>query len=84
MRTPTIHLNGTSGGELLDKNSKALDAVQAAIEALCAAAPHGRDYYVQGASATTEVLREHNARLEKLMAVREELRTIVEAILDQE
>ena len=47
MTTPTIHLNGTNGADLLSQTVDAMLALSGAINALMAAAPHGRDYYVQ-------------------------------------
>jgi hypothetical protein len=49
MQKPTIHLNGTSADSLLRDDEAAHDAVTQAISALAQVAPHGRDYYVQGA-----------------------------------
>lgn len=48
MRVPTVHLNGTSKGELLDQAHRAARAVANAITAVMQAAPNGRDFYVQG------------------------------------
>ena len=44
---PTLYLNGTSRDSLLDGYLAALDALRLAMEALQAAAPNARDYYVQ-------------------------------------
>lgn len=41
---PHVNLNGTCARELFAQQSKKLDAFRAALEAHCAAAPHGRDY----------------------------------------
>lgn len=73
MRKPTIHLNGTSRNALADQLRDAAYALADAIGALAKAAPHGRDYYVQGAEAINEAIDEHNARLEKLRSVYAEL-----------
>ena len=80
MTKPTIHLNGTSAADLLAQYRAAYEATFAALEALCKAAPHGRDYYLQGnssypggSSAITNAQNEHEARVAKLLEVSEEL-----------
>jgi len=82
VRTPTIHLNGTSRAALLDAYTEASAAVRHAIAAVQNAHPNARDYYPQGDSATGEAMAEHMERLRKLQAVREELYTIAEAITE--
>ena len=81
MRTPTIHLNGTSRERLAEDYANAAGAVRKAINALNDAAPNGRDYYPQGDAAIGEATREHLERLHKLEAVRDELSAIAQAIL---
>ena len=82
MLLPTIHTNGTSVGALLDAHMAALDALHAAIAAVIAAAPNGRDYYPQGPHAVGVAGAEHIARLGKLRDVQAELEAIVEHIVD--
>lgn len=53
---PSIHLNGTSKGELLDQLQTVVTALEAALAAINAAAPNGRDFYPQGPEALTEAL----------------------------
>ena len=84
MRTPTIHLNGTSKRELMAQHLKAGTALSAAVNALCAAAPNGRDYYVQGDTAVQEAQAEHESRIKALGAVFADLEKIIEAIDEQE
>jgi hypothetical protein len=83
MLTPTIHLNGTSGEDLLEQYTKAHDAVRKAIDALYEARPNGRDYYVQGPTALGYAQREHEARIAALRKVQEDLVAIGESIQDQ-
>ena len=88
MKTPTIHLNGTSGEELLGQMSEARAALLAAYRALQKAAPHERDYYVQGAnsegnSALSVAQYEHRERLRKLVEVDADLLEISMGIRDQ-
>ncbi len=72
MTKPTINLNGSSAAELAKQNREAYIAVQAAVNALCAITPHGRDY--QLAPETYQAARdEHNARVKALQGVADEL-----------
>lgn len=80
MMTPTIHLNGTSGDDLLSQTTDAMLALSDAIRALQNAGPHGRDYYLHGNSAFPRALQEHEDRLTKLEAVRADLVIISESI----
>ena len=72
MTTPTIHINGTSPERLAEQYSEARVAVLRAIEALHAASPHGRDYYVVP-GAYQRAAAEHAARVTALEAVAREL-----------
>jgi hypothetical protein len=80
MLLPTIHLNGTSGTDLLSQTVDAMLALSDAIKALQAAGPHGRDYYVHGNSAFPRALAEHEDRLANLEAVQADLVAIYESI----
>lgn len=82
MRLPTIHLNGTSKGELTNKISDALEHVRAAISAVAEVGPNGRDYYTQGSDGLREATEGHRAMLTKLSDVREELELLWEGIED--
>ena len=79
---PKINLNGTSKRELLEQQITALNAINAAIDALCAAAPNGRDYQTLPSGAVQLALSEHQARLKLLHAVQDELQTIAMHISD--
>ena len=72
MTLPTIHTGGTSASSLLADNKAAFTAINAAIKALSAAAPNGRDYYLTP-GGTEAAVEEHRARLDKLLAVRKDL-----------
>jgi len=80
---PTVHLNGTNGAELRDRLLDAVIALRAAMNAMYDAAPHGRDYYVQGDGATSAAMREHADRLAIVGEVARELETICEGVLAQ-
>jgi len=77
---PTIHLNGTSKEQLFEDLSTALYAVQAAKEAVQAAAPNGRDYYTQSGNALQQALAQHAERLRSLQTVYDELHAIAEHV----
>ena len=82
MTLPTIHLNGTASSELLETVCDALGALRAAIEAVNATSPNGRDYYPQGDAAYADAAREHAGRIAKLWSVRAELEQLAEHIAD--
>jgi len=82
MTKPTIHLNGTSGKELLKSYRKAGDAVQDAIKAHNESAPHSRDYYVQSSEAYIFANHEHVARGRKLQEVLAELQELQAHVFD--
>lgn len=77
---PTVHLNGTSKGDLLEAYSNAIQAVHAAGDAMAKAAPNGRDYYPQGSAAINTAMDQHAARMQKLRSIVEELELIAESI----
>ena len=77
---PTVHSNGTSRKELLDGYLAGMGQIQLCIAALGACAPNGRDYYVKDNDAIVSASREHNDRLRRLMAIRDELNTLAESV----
>jgi len=83
MLIPTVHMNGTTGEVLLDQYTAAATAISKAIDAVCDAGPNARDYYVQGPDAALAAQREHEARVQKLKSVRDEICQIVESLQDQ-
>ena len=82
MMTPTIHMNGTSWNSLLDEIKDATHALSVALEKLAAMRPNARDYYPQGPEAFASAQQEHQCRLDSVGAVRQELNTLAESILD--
>lgn len=76
MITPTLHANGTSAQSLCESYTAAYVAVDAAIDAICAGGPNGRDYYPQGEGAFLEAHTQHLARIERLTSVRDELEAL--------
>ena len=80
MMKPTIHLNGTSRQELLEGYLSAIAALNRAIDEVSLTAPNGRDYYVQDGEAWRRASAEHQHRMQRLNAVREEIMEIAAAI----
>lgn len=83
MRKPTVHLNGTSGHELMRQAIEARKAVEAAITLVDECAPNARDYYPQGADAWRDAHGEHVSRIAHLRTVSAELQEIIDHVDDQ-
>jgi hypothetical protein len=81
LTVPTVHLNGTSAANLYEQVLTAGEAVREALDALHGGAPHGRDYYPQGAVAFYAARAEHVSRLARLESVLSELTDIANAIV---
>lgn len=80
---PTVHLNGSGRQRLLDINQAALAAIDAALEALHEAAPHGRDYYVNpDPEAYSKAAVEHGARIDTLTKVRQDCETLIQHVYE--
>ena len=84
MLYPTVHLNGSAKSALLDGYMHALEALRAAQDALGAAAPNPRDFYVQGDELPfLQAAKEHAARYQTLTALIREIEAIAEKVSDQ-
>jgi hypothetical protein len=83
MTKPTIHLNGTSSDDLFAQVCVVLEALRWARDAMRRAAPHGRDYYIQGDQAFNNANGEHVARLDKLTDIMREYEAMAEYIADE-
>ena len=77
---PTVHINGSSRGGLLEGYIAAMDAIRLAMKALQSAAPHPRDYYVQSNMSAHLARDEHFTRLARLRETLDELNTIAEHV----
>jgi hypothetical protein len=82
MLKPTVHLNGTSRGELERLHEQAFHKLGEAIDSLLEAAPNGRDFYTQGDSAYAEARKEHEARVARVRSVRGEIEELWLHIVD--
>ncbi|MBP7649697.1 MAG: hypothetical protein KA744_07615 [Phenylobacterium sp.] len=84
MQLPTVNLNGTSKGDLLEQQVEAMEAIRAAIEAAQQACPNGRDYVPQGSpeaqAALQRALVEHCDRVSRLQVLLKEYETIAEHV----
>jgi hypothetical protein len=81
MKTPTVHLNGTSKQNLSDGYRNTYTKLSDALEMLAINAPHPRDYYVQkDENAFIDAMREHQARMNKLNGIMKEIQALWEAI----
>jgi transposase len=75
MALPTVHLNGTSREELVSLRLDVVEAIREAVVALRKAAPHGRDYYVQGPDAYATARLIWEGRLAELEGIAERVRS---------
>lgn len=73
MKTPTVHINGTSQKDLLAQLQTVYRACAVAQQALAAATPNGRDYYPQGPEALRQALAAHQARCQAIAAVQADM-----------
>lgn len=77
---PTIHLNGTSGRDLLDQHTDAMSAIADAIEKL--PHPNGRDYYPQGPRAIDEAIAQTRDWAQRLDGIRKEIEAVAMGFCD--
>lgn len=83
MLAPLLHMNGSSAETLIDGYTKAHNLLDAAIDALRACAPNGRDYYPQGPAALMQAVREHDKRIASLCEVLTEIELLAENVNEQ-
>ena len=85
LMTPTIHLNGTGAKTLRLEYKSARETVHAALEAVQDTAPNARDYYVKNdVNAFRTACQQHQARMERLAQVRDELDALYMACIPAE
>lgn len=73
LEMPFIHLNGTSRESLEEQVSTAYGAILNAVKALEGMHPNGRDYYPKGADALARATEQHQSRVDRLVAIKDEL-----------
>jgi len=79
---PSIHMNGSDADTLFEGYAEATGAIRKALKAMEAASPNARDYYVQGADAYGQAVKQHVARADKLLEVQKEIFEILESVAD--
>jgi hypothetical protein len=84
MIKPTVHMNGTSGGMLLEGFLDCCRKVREAVEMLERNGPNARDYYLQGDDAYGQASREHAARINRLLAVAVDLEELAGDVQEQQ
>ena len=77
IRTPTIHLGGTSREQLNADYRAAYDAVSEALRVVQEVWPHDRDYFMQGTEAMREAHSQHCARVKALRAIKDQYERLV-------
>ncbi len=82
MMKPTIHMNGTSKGRLLDGYTEAALAIRHAMDKLAETAPNGRDYYPQGPDAIGKATNEHSERMAKLRSLLADMSALAVHVCD--
>ena len=78
---PTIHRNGTHPVTLREDWSRVIVAAIALRSALANAAPNGRDYYVQDATALVRAEDEHLARVWAVDRIISDMEELIERTL---
>lgn len=80
---PTLHLNGSGYDHLWALHAEANGALRNALNNLAEAAPHGRDFYVQGDDAFSKARAQHENRMDRIRSVMAEIDAIMENLYDQ-
>lgn len=83
LEMPFIHLNGTSRETLEEQVSTAYRAILNAVKALEGMHPNGRDYYSKGDAALTRAVNQHQSRVDRLVAIKDELMAYHMLLVDQ-
>jgi len=78
---PTVHLNGTSREALVEEYLEAIEAVNAATAAVGRITVNARDYYVQPLGNWDIARDQHEARLQALAKVHDDLCAILQEVL---
>jgi hypothetical protein len=83
MKKPSIHLNGTSAGSLLNAYMKAYNALRAAEHALLDTEPHARDYSPQQETAYAEARKEYMHRIASITQAKYDINELIVHVQDQ-
>ncbi len=69
MFKPTVHLNGTSRGELMAQQNQVMAAAKLLMDVMYNAMPHDRDYYPQHGPAGQKARDEWIEEIRKVSAI---------------
>ena len=84
MQFPTVHNNGSDPAKLIEAFLDASEAVREAIDLMDGCGPHARDYFDQQPTVNFEAASaEHTERLQALIKVRGELRSLADNVQKQ-
>ena len=83
MQHPMIHLNGSGQANLMRDYCDCTEHLANALDALCRARPHGRDYYPLEPGAYESARDEHEARIDAVRGGLDEIWTLAEGVSDQ-
>lgn len=78
---PTVHMNGTSRESLMKQQLDVINAIDAALEAMRHAMPHGRDYYPKGDDAIRCASAEWATHHHQLSNIRDHYQQIAEHLV---
>lgn len=81
MITPTIHLGGSPGQQLLDEKLEVIESLRKVHAALVAASPNGRDY--PAARVFAEACGEHRAHYALIATMLHDFESLAEDIQAQ-
>jgi hypothetical protein len=80
---PTVHLNGSGFERLFKLHADVNGSLRTAIAKLEEAAPHARDFYVQGDDSFQKARKEHEDRVARIRSVMSEIDEVLENLSDQ-
>jgi hypothetical protein len=81
---PMVHLNGTSGEELIRQMRACVEALGGALNALYTAAPNARDYYPLGDCAFATARAQHEGWIAAVADVQRACMALLDGIVDQQ
>lgn len=80
--TPFVHMNGSGYDNLVAGLRNQWEAIDDAIKTMAANGPHMRDFYIMadGAFRYAEAREAHVARMNSLVAVKDEIMAIIDQL----
>ncbi len=80
---PCVNINGTSKDDLVNQLQTAYMACETLMNALAAAAPHGRDYQTVSQELYLDARRQHDQRMRVVKQMQVELIDLAVAVNEQ-